>query len=124
MPRLISVALTEAAVVDRSKTVTRRLGWRTLKAGDRLTLCRKVMGRRRRDGTVEPLVRLAEVVVVAAFREHLDSILPSDVVAEGFPGQTPEWFVMFFCNTHKGCTPRLGGDPDRVALPRRRTGGQ
>jgi hypothetical protein len=27
MPRLMSVALTEAAVRDRRKTVTRRLGW-------------------------------------------------------------------------------------------------
>lgn len=28
MPRLVSVALTEQAVVERRKTVTRRLGWR------------------------------------------------------------------------------------------------
>lgn len=48
----MSVALTEQAVVERRKTVTRRLGWwedkngrRLLKPGDQLTLCRKVMGR-------------------------------------------------------------------------------
>lgn len=44
MSRLMSVALTERAVIERRKTVTRRLGWVFLKPGDRLTLCRKVMG--------------------------------------------------------------------------------
>ncbi len=33
----MSVSLTEAAVMARTKTVTRRLGWRFLKPGDRLT---------------------------------------------------------------------------------------
>ena len=42
MGALMSVALTEAAVVARAKTVTRRMGWLTLQAGDRLQLCRKV----------------------------------------------------------------------------------
>ena len=46
MARLMSVAFTEAAVRNRSKTVTRRKGWLFLKPGDRLTLCRKVMGRK------------------------------------------------------------------------------
>lgn len=85
MPRLMSVTLTEAAVVDRLKTVTRRLGWRVLEPGDRLTLCRKVMGRRRADGTVEPLVRLADVQVVDVRRERLDAITAADVAREGFP---------------------------------------
>jgi len=56
--RLMSVALTEDAVRARAKTVTRRLGWLFLRPYDRLTLCRKVMGRKRRDGTIEPLVRI------------------------------------------------------------------
>jgi len=46
MSRLMSVALTEQAVRDRRKTVTRRLGWKFLASGDRLTLCRKVRGRK------------------------------------------------------------------------------
>ena len=81
-------------MVDRSKTVTRRLGWRFLKPGDRLTLCRKVMGRRKG----EPLVR-----------EYLAHISWADVVAEGFgPNSdrpmTPGEFFSFFAVTHKGCT--------------------
>lgn len=99
MPRLMSVALTEQAVVERRKTVTRRLGWTFLKAGDRLTLCRKVMGRKKD----EPLVRVAEVEVVSAWREQLRAITPSDVEAEGFPGWTVPQFCRFFIDSHKGC---------------------
>jgi len=109
MPRLLSVALTADAVTRRDKTVTRRLGWwcdkhgrRLLHPGDRLTLCRKVQGRRRADGTVEPLVRLAEVEVVTVRRERLCDITPEDVAREGFPGWTPAEFVDFFCG-HMRC---------------------
>jgi hypothetical protein len=75
MPRLMSVAFTEDAVVARSKTVTRRKGWAFLKPGDRLTLCRKVMGRKKG----EPLVRVAEVEVVSVRRERLAHV---DVAGE------------------------------------------
>lgn len=92
MSRLMSVSMTEQAVVERRKTVTRRKGWwkdkngrRILNAGDRLTLCRKVMGRK----PGEPLVRLAEVEVVSVRRERLGLMLDDpayglvEVYAEG-----------------------------------------
>lgn len=97
MPRLMSVTLTESAVVDRTKTVTRRLGWLDLEPGDRLTLCRKVQGRKRRDGTVEPLVRLADIEVVSVRREPLHAITQSDVWSEGFPDMDEDDFIEFFC---------------------------
>ncbi len=100
----MSVALTEDAVRARSKTVTRRLGWATLKPGTQLTLCRKVMGRKRADGTVEPLVRVAEVEVVSVRREPLDAIQAGDTAREGFPDWTGGQFVDFFCKAMK-CTP-------------------
>ncbi len=107
MSRLMSVALTEAAVAARQKTVTRRLGWwqdkhgrRLLQPGDRLTLCRKVMGRK----AGEPLVRLAEVEVVSVRREPLINITADDVVAEGFAGATCRMFVDFFTASMR-CTP-------------------
>jgi hypothetical protein len=100
----MSVTLTEAAVVTRQKTVTRRMGWRNLDVGEHLTLCRKVMGRKRKDGTVEPLVRLAEVFVWSVFPVVLEEITPADVVREGFPDWTPEQFVRFFCE-HMKCQP-------------------
>lgn len=81
MPRLMSVAMTTDAVIERRKTVTRRKGWTFLKVGDRLTLCRKVQGRK----PGEPLDRLAEVEVVSIRREHLGAITQEDVTREGFP---------------------------------------
>jgi hypothetical protein len=96
----MSVTLTEQAVVERRKTVTRRLGWTFLKPGDRLTLCRKVMGRKKG----EPLVRLAEVEVVSVTREPLLDITDKDVEREGFPGWTYLQFVRFFIN-HMRCKP-------------------
>lgn len=83
MPRLMSVSLSAESVRERRKTVTRRLGWRNLTPGTRLTLCRKVMGRRRVDGTLEPLVRLAEVEVLSVRREKLWDITDEDIAAEG-----------------------------------------
>jgi hypothetical protein len=107
MSRLMSVSLTEPQVRAQSKTVTRRLGWwedkngrRLVKPGDTLTLCRKVMGRKKGD----PLVRICDVEVVHVWREPLVEIRLDDVEAEGFPEWTRWQFIDFFCSTHKGCT--------------------
>ena len=90
MSRLMSVAFTEDAVRSRRKTVTRRLGWTFVKPGDRLTLCRKVMGRK----SDEPLVRIAEVEVVDVRREPLCAMTDEDVAREGiapFDDRFDEW---------------------------------
>lgn len=100
MSRLMSVALTEEQVRNRTKTVTRRLGWRFLEPGDRLTLCRKVMGRK----AGEPLVRIADVEVVGVRRELLRDIEPGDVAREGFADWTCGQFIYFFCE-HMACEP-------------------
>lgn len=129
----MSVALTEQAVVERRKTVTRHLGWwedkngrRLLKPGDRLTLCRKVMGRRTKcagpmhdqgpladfcphcDGTgyeVESLVRLADVEVTDVSRQQLAvANTPDEAAREGFPDWSWGEFVAFFCNEMR-CKP-------------------
>ncbi|MGN2642516.1 hypothetical protein ACTD5D_41345 [Nocardia takedensis] len=97
----MAVSLTEEQVRAQQKTVTRRAGWKMLRGGERLTLCRKVMGRRRG----EPLVRICDVEVVSVRREPLNAITAADVAAEGFPDWTPEEFVEFFCGTHRGCEP-------------------
>ncbi len=94
MSRLMSVAFTEQAVVERRKTVTRRKGWTFLKPGDTLTLCRKVQGRRRSDGTVEPIVRLAEVEVLDVRRERLSPVdADGELAAEGCPDMSATEFI-------------------------------
>jgi hypothetical protein len=90
----MSVSLTEPQVVAEVKNVTRRLGWRFIREDEVVTLCRKVMGRRRPDGTVEPLVRLKDVRIVSARPEPLCSITRDDVIREGFgPDYRPEWWA-------------------------------
>jgi hypothetical protein len=98
----MSVAFTEQAVRDRTKTVTRRKGWwedkngrRIIHPGDRITLCRKVMGRKKG----EPLERLAEVEVYHVRREPIDDLWTGntdygqrEMAAEGFPGMDPRVF--------------------------------
>lgn len=101
MPRLMSVALTEAQVRARTKTVTRRAGWLMLSRGDHLTLCKKVQGRRKG----EPLDRITDVEVISVRREPLHAITKAEVAAEGFPEWTPAEFVAFFCSTHKDIQP-------------------
>ena len=101
----MSVAFTEEAVRDRTKTVTRRKGWTFVKPGDTLTLCRKVMGRKKG----EPLVRIVDVEVVSARREPL-SLLREDLIGygqeevarEGFPGMTPGAFIRRFFTDAQG----------------------
>lgn len=107
----MSVSLTEDAVRERRKTVTRRLGWLHLNPGDRVTLCRKVMGRSRAvwNGTertviTEPLVRICDVEIVDVRRERLSAITDEDVAREGFhvvpaligSGEAAESFIEFF----------------------------
>jgi hypothetical protein len=102
----MSVALTEQAVRERRKTVTRRLGWKFLKPGDRLVLCPKTRGVSKADR-----VELAEVEVVSMRREPLDAITDGDVFKEGVPilatrevGGAARAFVRFFCE-HMKCEP-------------------
>jgi len=102
MPRLMSVSLTEQAVRKRRKTVTRRLGWRHLRPGDRLTLCRKVMGRK----PGEPLIRICDVEVLQVVRQPLSDVrLELDGTRlEGFPDMSPNEFIALFCE-HMQCLP-------------------
>lgn len=114
MSRLMSVAMTADAVIERRKTVTRRKGWwldkkgrRLLQVGDTLTLCRKVQGRK----PGEPIERLAEVEVVSIDREHLSNvtIFPDygrkEVEREGFPGMDPARFVLDYFVEAQGMDP-------------------
>lgn len=114
MSRLMSVAMTADAVVERRKHVTRRKGWwedkngrRLLHVGDTLTLCRKVQGRK----PGEPIERLAEVEIVEIRREPLRAVSRysletwPEVVAEGFPGMSGDEFMQRFFIDAQGIQP-------------------
>jgi hypothetical protein len=97
MPRNISFALTTDQFRNRTKTVTRRLGWKTVKVGDVLMGCEKCMGLK----PGETLQRLGLIRVVDARREVLMAITDEDVAKEGFPGKNSRWFVDMFIREMK-----------------------
>lgn len=95
----MSFALTTTQVLDRTKTVTRRLGWETLKPGTLLQAVEKGQGLKKG----ERVRKLAVIRVVDIRRERLDAITGEDVVREGFPKLSPRSFVLMFCDTHRKC---------------------
>lgn len=95
----MSFFLTTEQFLDGSKTVTRRIGWEFLKAGDQICAVRKAQGLK----AGEKIDRLGTVRVVSVRFERLSAITAADVAREGFFGRSPEWFVEFFCGTHVGC---------------------
>src|SRR5438094_147363 len=95
--RNISFAHTTDQVRLRSKTVTRRLGWRFLKPGDLLRACVKTRGLK----PGEPLLPLAVIRVVSVRAEPLSAITADDVAKEGYEGMAPGEFVANFCDQMK-----------------------
>ena len=108
--RNISFALTTPQFLDGHKSVTRRLGWRTLKAGDLLTVVRKGQGLKR--GEKVDLIGVIRVLDVR--REPLLRMIEAadygrrECEREGFslPHRLgwPENFVAFFCAANR-CKP-------------------
>src|SRR5687768_6735433 len=106
MPRNISFALTTPQMRARAKTVTRRTGWKFLKAGDQLTAVVKSQGLKRG----EHPEKIAQLQVTSVRRERLDAMIfrsaygAAEVIAEGFPDLSPRDFVAMFCGSHD-CRP-------------------
>ena len=97
MPRNMSFMATVEQFKDRTKTVTRRQGWKWLKAGDLLMGVEKGMGLKKG----ETMKRLGLIRVVSVERESIGAISPGDVIREGFPGMTPLGFVKLYCEINK-----------------------
>jgi hypothetical protein len=97
--RLMSFFLTTRQYLDRSKDVTRRLGWKNVKPGDRIMAVRKAQGLKKGQHPEE----LGAFDVVAAARIPLWAISWVDCVREGFPDLDPEEFIAMF-SKHMGCT--------------------
>lgn len=110
--RNMSFSLTADQVLSGNKTVTRRIGWCTLKPGDRLRPVRKCMGLKA--GEKVEVLR-DPVRVVSIRREPLRAMVDDldygflECEREGFGEHPvyhdPDAFVDWFCATHRGCTP-------------------
>ena len=106
--RNISFAHTTQQVRDRRKTVTRRVGWRFLGPGDRLSAVVKSRGLRQG----ESVQRLATIRVVDVREERLDRMVKdwqygvTECKLEGFASdeilRNPKYFVAWFAASH-GC---------------------
>lgn len=101
MPRNMSFMLTTKQVRKRTKTVTRRLGWNSLKPGDLVWAVEKAIGLRKG----EHVKRIALIRIVSVRRERLNAITQDDCRREGFPNLTVAQFVWFFCYHNKTCQP-------------------
>ena len=95
----MSFALTEAQLLDGSKDVTRRLGWKNLRVGEIVIAIRKGMGLR----PGEKQVVIGMIQIRAVTREPLCRITQDDCRREGFPRMTPTVFVTFF-RAANGCS--------------------
>jgi len=90
------------------KWVTRRLGRKFLKPGDRFQAVRKARGLKKGEG----LEKLAVCIVVHVTPEALDALTNDhlkrwakrEMNLEGLPGVAPAVFVNWFCREMK-CTP-------------------
>jgi hypothetical protein len=98
--RNISFSMTTQAFKDRRKTVTRRLGWWNLKAGDILMAVEKGQGLKKG----EKVVRLGAIKIISAQVEPLSAIRnrPEDCIKEGFPDVGWLGFIRMF-RAHNNC---------------------
>jgi len=112
--RRMSFAMTMPAILDRTKTVTRRVGWRFLKVGDRLAAVAKTMGFRKGEKAPAPV---ATIEVVDVRREPLHAILTrgvlngyAEVRKEGLMMTPEEFFERFRTGSGLAC----GDDVTRI----------
>lgn len=100
----ISFAITTPQFKARTKTVTRRNGWRKLKVGQILNAIVKGQGLKKG----EKVEHLGKIRVVEVRREALQLMTmnpaygAAEVIKEGFPDLTPAEFVALYCK-HNGC---------------------
>lgn len=99
MPRNMSFFITTAQVRDKSKVITRRLGWLFAKPGDIVNACVKCQGLKKG----EKIEKICQIKIISIHREPLYCVDDKEVSREGFIGKTAEWFVEMFCKANK-CT--------------------
>jgi hypothetical protein len=97
----MSFALTTQQMRNRTKDVTRRLGWAFLRPGDVVMACVQCRGLKRG----QHVERIHPIRIVDTRWEPLEAITAEEVRREGFPEWTPAQFIAFYC-AHNRCTPK------------------
>jgi hypothetical protein len=92
--RNMSFFATQKQILEQTKTVTRRTGWKDAKPGDILQPIVKGQGLKKGE-TIQKLG--CPIRIVSVTLDALREITDEDVAREGFPGQTREWFIDLFC---------------------------
>lgn len=107
MPRNMSFSITTEQMRNRTKTVTRRLGWKNLKPGEVVNAVEKAMGLK----PGEKVVRICQIRILSNKQEPLRAMLfredygRIETTREGYPPGTekhdPHKFVAMFCKAMK-----------------------
>lgn len=93
----MSFMLTTDQIRNKTKTVTRRLGWRFLKLGDILNACVKCQGLKKG----EKIEKICQIRVTHVCRMPLYTIPHQDTVKEGFPEMSRGDFCLMFADEMK-----------------------
>lgn len=89
----MSFALTKEQILNQTKTVTRRNGWKNLKPGDLIQPIEKGMGLKKG----EKQVFLGGPIKVKSISvQQLHQITKPDLIKEGFPDMTTEDFINLY----------------------------
>ncbi len=96
----MSFALTKEQILNQTKTVTRRNGWKNLKVGDLIQPVEKCMGLQK--GEKQVLLG-CPIRVTSISVQQLHQITWEDLRKEGFPQMSQEGFIEMYCKANK-CT--------------------
>lgn len=98
--RNMSFSITTYQVKNRTKTVTRRLGWHFLKEGDLICAVEKAQGLKKG----QKVKKICNMRIVKINTEPLFSITEEDVTKEGFPLLDKMMFIEMFMKANN-CNP-------------------
>jgi hypothetical protein len=103
----MSFFLTTEQMRNRTKDVTRRMGWKFLKPGDVVMACVKAIGLRKGEKIerIHPIKILSnepEPLIDIHYRPCRNRSKKTEVEREGFPDMSPAQFVKMLCD-HYGC---------------------
>ena len=98
--RNMSFSLTTPQIQDETKTVTRRLGWKFLKAGDCVRPVVKAMGLKKGE-KVQPIRGPLRIVDVRREPLHMVTQEALATAKEGFPDMGAFEFISMFCKHMK-----------------------